>query len=64
MFYSERIIYNLSRVEQKNIFSTISNTPSFICLMSKDDGFFNELKNEIHGLTVLKETNKYILYRK
>jgi len=61
IFYSER---EISTVEQENILSIISSDRPFICLMIKEDGFFSELKNKINGLTVLGETDKYILYRK
>jgi 4-amino-4-deoxy-L-arabinose transferase-like glycosyltransferase len=61
LFYSER---KISRVNKDDLLMTISNINPFICLMSKKDGFFKELKNKKYGLTILKETDKYILYKR
>lgn len=60
LFYSERMVQMDSREELLKIASDVN---PFLCLMSKKDGFFEELKRNSR-VTVLKETERYILYNR
>lgn len=63
-FYSERKLSSVNRADLLKIASDVSQTDSFVCLMSKADGFYKKLKDMPFGLDVLKETEKFILYKK
>ena len=64
LFYSERKVSSVNRDDLLKNVSNVSQTNSFFCLMSKADGFYRELKNMPLGLRVLKETEKYVLYKR
>jgi len=61
LFYSERSIL---RVRRDDILAAATGSSPFICLMEKKDGFSKELKDKKFGLTVLKETDDLILYKR
>lgn len=61
LFYSERKIIFVDRDE---LFERASDSKPFLCLMSKKNGFFEKLKIKKYGLTILRQTDKYILYKR
>jgi len=58
LFYSER---KITQVDRDELLRKASDSKSFLCLMSKIDGFFEDLKK--YGLTILYENDDYILYQ-
>ncbi len=59
LFYSERKIDPITR---DDFLRKASASNPFLCLMSKSDGFFAELKK--NGLTALYEDEEYVLYQR
>jgi len=61
LFYSER---KISQIDRDDLLKRASNPNPFLCLMAKKNGLFEELKNKKYGLTILTETDNYILYKR
>jgi hypothetical protein len=61
IFYSERKTKVVGKVELLKI--TETNEP-FICIMSKDDGFFREFEKNSSEIITIAHTPKYILYKR
>jgi hypothetical protein len=58
LFYSWRPIEHVTR---ETVLSKVLTSGPLICLMTKEDGFFDILKSGPYHVRVVKETKKYAL---
>jgi len=60
LFYCEKKMIRVSKEQLKNF---INSPKPIVCLMSKEDEFYKEIKREIYGISILSETNNFLLIK-